>query len=267
MLTATAQTQAVSPDATAPSPARSADKPTVVISCRALQELLQELLPREIPTTYLEITLHNTPKKLAAALQQEIDAVTQPSNIIVGYGLCGNALVGVRSRCHTLIIPRTHDCVAIFLGSHQRYVQRFFAHPNTYYLTRGWLEAHDDPLHDYLDHVGDYGQETADYLVEMKYRHYRRLCMLGFSQRELDDCRPMTTAVAEFCRSRWSMQYEETIGSTAMLESLLKIAADPGSGYADFVVVPPGAEIGMEMFLREGEAAPQAGAASWTGLK
>ena len=257
-MTATTQTQATLSDARAPSPARSADKPTVVISCRVMQELLQELLPKEIPTTYLEITLHNTPKKLAAALQQEIDAVRQPSNIIVGYGLCGNGLVGVQSRTHTLIIPRTHDCVAIFLGSHQRYVQRFFANPNTYYLTRGWLEAHDDPLHDYLDYVRDYDRETADYLVEMKYRHYRRLCMVGFSQQELDDCRPMAMEVAEFCRSRWSMEYEETIGSTVMLESLLELPANPGSGGAEFVVVPPGVEIRMEMFLREGDVAPQA---------
>jgi hypothetical protein len=233
-------------------------RPTVIIACRVMQELLTQLLPKDTPTVYLEITLHNTPKKLAVALQQEVDAVTQPSNVIVGYGLCGNGLVGVKSRAHTLIIPRTHDCVAIFLGSHQRYVQRFFANPNTYYLTRGWLEAHDDPLHDYLDYVRDYDEETADYLVEMKYRHYRRLCMVGFSQQELDDCRPMAMAVADFCRTRWSMEYEETTGSTALLESLLKMPGHPDSGNPEFVVVPPGGEIRMEMFLGEGEVAPQA---------
>ncbi|MCJ7838050.1 MAG: DUF1638 domain-containing protein, partial [Burkholderiales bacterium] len=115
------------------------NRPTVIIACRVMQEHLQKLLPEATPVTYLEITLHNTPKKLAAALQQEIDRVAQPSNIIIGYGLCGNGLLGIKSGPHTLIIPRTHDCVAIFLGSHQRYVQRFFANPNTYYLTRGWL--------------------------------------------------------------------------------------------------------------------------------
>ena len=150
-------------------------RPTVVIACRVMQELLGKMLPDDIPVTYLEIILHNTPKKLAAALQHEIDAVPQPSTIIVGYGLCGNGLVGVRSGAHTLVIPRTHDCVAIFLGSHQRYVQRFFANPNTYYLTRGWLEAKDEPLQAYLDYLRDYDEETADYLVEMKYRHYRKL--------------------------------------------------------------------------------------------
>ena len=238
-------------------PVLSRTRPTVVIACGAMRELLQDRIPRDTPTFYLETTLHNTPKKLAAALQQEVDAVARPSNIIVGYGLCGNGVVGVKSRAHTLIIPRTHDCVAIFLGSHQRYVQRFFANPNTYYLTRGWLEAHDDPLHDYLYYVKDYDEETADYLVEMKYRHYRRLCMLGFSQKELDACRPMAMAVADFCRARWGIEYEETTGSTALLESLLKMPANPDSANPEIVVVPPGGEIRMEMFLGQREVAPR----------
>lgn len=232
------------------------NRPTVIIACRVMQEHLQKLLPEATPVTYLEITLHNTPKKLAAALQQEIDRVAQPSNIIIGYGLCGNGLLGIKSGPHTLIIPRTHDCVAIFLGSHQRYVQRFFANPNTYYLTRGWLEARDEPLQDYLDYVRDYDEETADYLVEMKYRHYRKLCMVGFSQQELEECRPMALRVAEFCGKRWNMEFEEIVGSTSMLETLIRLPESPDADNAEFVVLEPGQEIQVEMFLREGESAP-----------
>jgi hypothetical protein len=232
-------------------------RPTVVIACRVMQELLGAMLPRELPVTYLDITLHNTPKKLAAALQQEIDAVGEPSTIIVGYGLCGNGLVGVKARTHTLVIPRTHDCVAIFLGSHQRYVQRFFANPNTYYLTRGWLEAKDEPLQDYLDYVRDYDEETADYLVEMKYRHYRKLCMVGFNRQELDECRPMAMRVADFCGKRWNMEYEEVIGSTALLEALVRAPADIENAGSEFVVVPPQGQIEAAMFMREGDAGPQ----------
>lgn len=232
-----------------------AAQPTVIIACRVMQEHLQKLLPQGALVTYMDITLHNTPKKLAEALQAEIDAIAQPSTIIVGYGLCGNGLLGVKSGPHTLIVPRTHDCIAIFLGSHQRYVQRFFANPNTYYLTRGWLDAKDEPLQDYLDYVRDYDEETADYLVEMKYRHYRKLTMVGFSQEELDECRPMALRVAEFCK-RWNMEYEEIIGSTALLESLLKMPGKLDASNAEFVVLKPGQEIQAEMFLQEGEPVP-----------
>lgn len=232
-------------------------RPTAIIACRVMQEHLQRLLPEGSAVTYLEIVLHNTPKKLAAALQQEIDAIARPSNVLIGYGLCGNGLVGVKSGPHTLIIPRTHDCVAIFLGSQQRYVQRFFANPNTYYLTRGWLEAKDEPLQDYLDYLRDYDEETADYLVEMKYRHYRKLCMVGYSRQELEECSPMALRVAAFCAERWNMDFEEIIGSTALLEALIGMPARLGSENTEFVVLEPGGEIDAGMFLREGEAAPQ----------
>lgn len=232
------------------------DQPTVIVSCSVLQNLLESMLPSSTPRTYLDILLHNTPKKLANALQESLDEITTPSTVIIGYGLCGNGIVGVNAREHTLIIPRTHDCVAIFLGSHQRYVQRFFANPNTYYLTRGWLEAHDDPLHDYLDYVRDYGEETADYLVDTKYRHYRRLCMIGFSQEELDACRPLSKAVQDFCAERWNMAYEETLGSTTLLDGLLRAPANPGKEGPEFVVIPPGCTITADQFHRSGEAPP-----------
>src|ERR1039457_2363920 len=131
-------------------------RPTIIIACRVMRDLLETMLAKDMPRVYMDILLHNTPKKLAAALQAAINAVAESSNIIIGYGLLCNGLVGVNARSHTLIIPRTHYCVAIFLGSHQRYVQRFFANPNTYYLTRGWLDARDEPLQDYLDYVRDY---------------------------------------------------------------------------------------------------------------
>lgn len=229
---------------------------TVVIACSVLNDLLGSRLPPGTPVTWMDITLHNTPRKLATSLQANIDAIAEPSHVLIGYGLCGNGLVGVKAREHTLIIPRTHDCVAMFLGSHQRYVQRFFASPNTYYLTKGWIDAKDEPLTDYLDYVRDYDQETADYLVDMKYKHYRKLCMVGFSQEELDACRPDAMKVAAFCKERFGMEYEETIGTTQLIDEMLRLSHDHADLSDEFVVVRPGGEIGAEMFLRPGEGAP-----------
>jgi hypothetical protein len=208
---------------------------------------------------WLDVMLHNSPKKLGAALQEQIDAVAQPSFIIVGYGLCGNGLVGVNARQHTLIIPRTHDCVAIFLGSHQRYVQRFFANPNTYYLTKGWIDARDEPLSDYLDYVKEFDEETADYLFEMKYKHYRKICLVGFSQQELDDYRGRARAVADFMGERVGAEVvlEETLGSTGLIETLIDMGARQHGTGDEFVVVAPGGEITQDLFMRPGEAAPQ----------
>ena len=42
-----------------------------------------------------------------------------------------------------LVIPRAHDCIALFMGSRQRYREYFDAHPGTYYRTSGWIERDD----------------------------------------------------------------------------------------------------------------------------
>jgi hypothetical protein len=80
--------------------------------------------------------------------------------------------------------------------------------------------------------------------------------MIGFSQQELDECRPMSQKVAEFCASRWGMSYEEILGSTALLESLLHMAENIDLDNSEFVVIPSGGEISAEMFHRPGEAPP-----------
>lgn len=232
--------------------------PVVVIACRVMLDVLGSRLPDGVPVTWLDVMLHNTPKKLAAAVQEQIDAITVPSTVIVGYGLCGNGLLGVKSRQHTLIIPHMHDCVAMFLGSHQRYLQRFFANPNTYYLTKGWIDARDEPLTDYLDYVRDYDQETADYLVEMKYRHYRKLCVVGFSDAELESVRPRAMKVAEFCNQRFNMEYEEVLGTPELVDALVAQTVAPDRNREEFVVVMPSGEVTMDMFLRPGEVAPPA---------
>lgn len=233
-------------------------RPIVVISCRVLEDLLGKRLPAGVPAVWLDVQLHNSPKKLGTALQEEIDALAEPSFVIVGYGLCGNGLVGVKARQHTLVIPRTHDCVAIFLGSHQRYVQRFFASPNTYYLTKGWIDARDEPLSDYQDYVTEFDEETADYLFEMKYKNYRKICLVGFSQQELDEYRDRAAAVADFMDKRFGgVVLEETLGSTALIETLVHTAAKARDSDDEFVVVKPGGEITQDLFMRSGEVAPQ----------
>lgn len=233
-------------------------KPIVVISCSVLENLLGSRLPSGVPAVWLDIMLHNTPKKLAATIQESVDAIAAPSVIILGYGLCGNGLVGVKSGIHTLVIPRTHDCVAIFLGSHQRYVQRFFASPNTYYLTKGWIDARDEPLADYQDYVKEFDEETADYLFEMKYKHYRKICLVGFSQEELDAYRERAQAVADFMAKRFGdVVLEETLGSTALIDAMVSRPTRPGASDEEFVVVGPGGEITQELFMREGECPPQ----------
>ncbi len=73
--------------------------PIIVISCRVFEHLIEKWLPAEFAEqiTFLDYGLHQTPRKLKEALQESINLIQKPSLIVLGYGLCGNGLNGIKS--------------------------------------------------------------------------------------------------------------------------------------------------------------------------
>jgi hypothetical protein len=61
--------------------------------------------------------------------------------ILVGYGLCGNIIKGLKAQHTPLVLPRAHDCITFFLGSKDRYQRMSETRVGTYYYTSGWLEC------------------------------------------------------------------------------------------------------------------------------
>jgi hypothetical protein len=226
--------------------------PLVVISCKVFQSLIEKHLPEEMAdeVTFLDYGLHRVPDQLTQTVQDAIDAVEKPSLILLGYGLCGNGLKGIKSRQHTLIIPRTDDCIAILLGSYQQYIREFDATPGTYYLTKGWLESGSDPLKEYREYEEKYGQEDATWIMDQQYQHYERLVFIAHDNEILDKYRPQAQEVAAYCQ-RWGMRYEEILGSDTYIRRLVEKSFRPEEADdEDFVVVPPNREVTQTMFMR-----------------
>jgi hypothetical protein len=228
------------------------DKPRVIIACKVAQSLIEPyLVQAPIPATFMEYGLHRAPALMLAALQERVDQIANPSVVILGYGLCGNGLVGLKARVHTLIVPRVHDCITIFLGSHQRYMEDFSSEPGTYYLTKGWLESGSHPLKEYHALVEKYDREAAEWIIDAQYQNYKRLVLVAPTRAELELCRDQASEVAEFCAARWGFRYEERIGSDKFVKELVTSAPSLRKSNDDFLVVPPGGEIKQEMFWRE----------------
>jgi hypothetical protein len=226
--------------------------PIVIIACQVMQSMFEKLLPPALAqqVAYMDYGLHRVPGKMTWTLQDAIDAVEQPSLIVLGYGLCGNGLHGIHAGPHTLLIPRADDCIAILLGSRERYYREFEAVPGTYYLSKGWLESGSHPLKEYHEYIAKYGADDAEWLMDTQYQHYERLALVAHSPEDLESYRPQAQAVAAFCQ-RWGMRYEEILGSDRFVRRLIEVAAAPDRADADFVVIPPGGEIRQEMFLRK----------------
>ncbi|MBC8249019.1 MAG: DUF1638 domain-containing protein [Anaerolineales bacterium] len=225
--------------------------PVVIIACRVLESLVEELLNDTRPRTiYMDYGLHRVPQRMSTTLQAELDALSEPSLVLLGYGLCGNGLVGLQAGSHTLVVPRADDCIALLLGSYETYIEEFTAVPGTYYLTKGWLESGSHPLKEYREYQEKYGQATAEWLVDQQYHNYRRLVLVAHNQAELEAYRPQALEVARFCEARWGMRYEERLGSSSFVRRLLAASEVLGHLGGEFLVIPPGGEVRQGQFIR-----------------
>jgi len=225
--------------------------PVVVLACRVFQDWLEHLLPEELTQdiTFFDYALHQVPKNLRETLQEAIDNIEQPSLIVLGYGLCGNGLHEIQAGKHTLLIPRTDDCIAIILGSYQAYRREFNKEPATYYLSKGWLEGGSTPLQEHQGLVEKYGEKKADWLMDYQYHNYKRLALIGPNAQDLKTYRPAAKDVARYC-ARWGMRYEELIGTDAMLQRLIEIAVSLDQVDDNFLIVPPGKILTQDQFFR-----------------
>jgi len=231
--------------------ADSFKQPIVVIACQVFQDLFDRfarpgLIAKYI---YLDFGLHSYPHKLNQAVQEALEGLPEPSLVVLGYGLCGNGLNGIRAGKHTLLIARADDCIAIFLGSFERYQQEFKFQSATYYLTKGWLESGSNPLQEYQGYVQKYGLAKADWLIDSLYHNYKRLVLVAHSQADLETYRSRALEVAKFCE-RWGMQYQEILGSSEYFEQLIQVALLPYQSDDNFILVFPGGELRQDQFLR-----------------
>lgn len=221
------------------------DKPVVFLACKVFEGAIRNV--DGVSSHFLEYGLHSIPKQLKQVVQDEIDHIESPSLVVLGYGLCGNGLDGILARKHTLVIPKADDCIAIFMGSRQRYMTQFKEYPGTYYLTKGWFEVGSDPLSEYEKLLEKYGVETSDWLMEQQYQHYKHLMFIAHRQEDFDAYRPRALEVAAYCE-RFGMVYKEYPGSEDFLDQIAEALDLQENWSSNFVVVPPGGIIQQEMF-------------------
>ncbi len=223
-----------------------------VIACATVIEEMTPLLPPGIQVERLEFGLHLRPEKLHARLQQAVDAsASSADTILLGYGLCSNAVVGLRSERSTLVVPRVHDCIALFLGSREAHLRESRREPGTYYLTKGWIEAGGTPFSEHEALVERYGEARARRMSRLALRNYKRLVFIRTGGEAQDAYRRW----AQHAGAEFGLRYEEIRGEPALLRKMIYgpwddeiIVVRPGRaiGYADFDFGPAQGEMNVE---------------------
>jgi len=208
---------------------------TKIIACATVIEEMLPLLPEGFTYEVLDFGLHLTPEKLRMSLQDAINAASaEADTIILGYGLCSMAVVGLKANNCTLVVPRVDDCIAIFLGSHAAYRKQASQEPGTYYLTKGWIEVSDTPFAEYERLAERYDPQRAMRMITLMLKNYTRLAFIDTGHYEQEHYR-------EYARSKakqFGLRYEELPGSKALVKKML---FGPWDG--DFVVTRPGETI------------------------
>jgi len=218
------------------------DKKNLVIACNIGKEELIHVQSEGTSFAFLEQSLHRTPQNMKGAIQEEIDKAKNwdGDQIVLAYGLCSNGILGIRASRHPLLIPKVHDCITLFLGSHDRYMEEHHKEPGTYYLTKGWIEEKKSPLGIFEEYCQRYGKETAEWVIREELKNYTRIALVESELGMGESHRRHAQENARFL----NLKYEEIKGS---LEFFRKIIRGPWD--KDFVVLKPGEEAIQEMFL------------------
>lgn len=214
-----------------------------LITCKVMVEELRQLLPPEISIESFEISQHARPDGLRATLQDAIDAsdgLFDP--ILLGYGMCSKATVGLMARRSRLVVPKSDDCIAIFFGSREAFRSQTENKPGTYFLSQGWIGSNGGSVfNEYERMVSRFGKDRAERLMGKMLAHYERLAYIRTPQATSIDT---DRAYAQRTARRFGMEYVELEGNDQWLQ---RMAA--GIWGDDFVVVEPGEAITLEHFI------------------
>ena len=216
---------------------------TKIIACQVFVEELRSMLPDDVAVETLEMSLHERPRSLRQMLQESVDASAGYDTIIVGYGMCGQAAVGLRATHSRLVLPRVDDCIAMFLGSRAAYRAEHQKEAGTYFLTKGWIGSGVTTPFSAYDAVRQrWGQERADRMMGMMLGHYKRLAFIRTG--DDDEALAAERARAQQTARDFGLRYEEIEGSRDLVRPLLY-----GPWDERFIVVPVGGTVRLSDFL------------------
>lgn len=229
------------------------NKPPYVIACAVLAldiEYAAAKLGMALGAKFLEGGLHDRPNLLREKLQFAIDEIAASGRydrIIIGYGVCGRGTVGIQSRDIPVVLPKVHDCIALFLGGDAAYRHEFNKYPGTYYISAGWYEEKTEPISqqeqsayygskklNYKELAEKYGErdaaETFQFLSTWR-RNYQRAAFIETGAK----LSPKYEKYAREMATKYGWKYEKLVGDQTLIKALLTARRTTD----EVLVVPP----------------------------
>ena len=228
-----------------------------LISCNVFQREASWCIahsPHVIDPEFTELGEHARSAGLRQIIQERIDAAEGSGKtydaILLLFGLCGNATVGLQARETQLVIPRAHDCCTILLGSRAKFTEHFGEAPSTPFSSVGYLErgeyflrTNDEGMAGvqtgdaFANLVEKYGEEDARYIwAEMHPDHGDKRAVF------IDLPETSHLGYAKKFQAKAAAAGKEAVelpGNIRLIASLLNGEWDP----KEYLIVPPAGAI------------------------
>ncbi len=231
-----------------------------LIGCAVLMRQVSFLVASSksiVHTYFLEQGLHETPEKLRDEIQKTIEHIEQVQlnftkyvqkydAIVLAYGLCSNGILGLRAKTLPLIVPRCDDCIALFLGSQEKYLDIFNSNNGIYWYNKAWCENTAMPSKElyekyYAEYTEQYDEDTANYLMQATHGWRENYENVYFIKSAVFDDNAEQNTTKQICKDfNWNyIEVDENL-------DFLKCLTDGNFNSEKFAVCKPGQEFVAE---------------------
>lgn len=211
-----------------------------LLACEIIKDELCQVLEEsneDFDVIWLEEALHERPERLNLEIKKKISELTDYDQIYLSYGLCGNALIGVKAENCEIFFPKIDDCIKglMYFDPELSEMRRC-----SVFVSCGWLNTKNNTCIEYNRTYEKYGKEKAQQIFKTMYGNYKNVI---YMQSEDEVSEDMIAKSEEMAKNlELELKYREA--SLNIYRELLTGKESERIGR-----IKDGEEINFEMFL------------------